>query len=925
MTSGASASQVEVGFLGAFNFGYAGSTVEVGGPLAQAVLVGLLRWPNTVVDAGQLINAVWGTAGGASADSLYHYISGLRKALAATGLQIEGRLPGYRIRLDPKQVDAHRFNDLIQNARTLGDTEPEEAIRCLRLALSLWRGPRALPGLSAPGARLYAAALDSRRLDAEEDLAQLELARGNVAQVLDRLWSLRAAHPDRTRLTAVLMRALQATGRAAEAVALSKDARRGGPAADQASQALRSAGQVFPSGSRLPVAGGAVLPVSPFQLPAPTVHFTGRDSELERLLGLWPAGAEQVPATMVAAVVAGMGGIGKTALVVHAAHRLAHRFPAGVLFTELRGFTPDSEPTAPEAVLDTLLRGLGVPSDRIPPGLDARVALYRSVLAGRRALVVLDNAATESQVRPLLPSTPGCMVLVTSRNRLAGLDDAEHLMLDVLDPGDAIALFVRVAGDRAADAGQQAIEDVVELCGYLPLAIRTIAARLRISRGATLASLLAELCAQDGRLAALDDGDRSIARTLAVSYRHLPATQQLALRRLGMHTGPDVDVHAAAALLDLGVAPTRGALTGLEAASLLDRPTPERFAFHDLTRAYATRCAQDLDTEADRQAALTRLFDYYLHTTARANRFVMPYRYQIPLDGRASREPGFDNRRSALEWLDTERLNLTAVCRIDDPAFDSRRWQLAYLLRDFFFLRKHLDAWVETHQLALAGCKRTNDRMAEARTRNNLGRALLELGRRADAAAEYERARVLFEDLGDGRGLSDALVNQATILRAQGNYEPALRDQRTALDYYRRSGATRSIGITLRAMALSEAELGRLADAARHGEEALAIALQQGTDIDAAQALNTLGLTYSNVGDDDAALAAHRQAIEFSRSCGSSYEEANALHHLGRLAARAGDPDLARRRWAQALELFRVLAVPRAQEVLADLATLPGE
>lgn len=900
-------------FLGPFRLSNAGASVDVGGPVAQAVLVSLVRWPGTVIGVDQLVEAVWGSAHGVTPDSVYHYVSKLRRSLAGVGLDIEGRLPGYRIRVDRQQVDAHRFDDLLRSARQLGDTDPEEAIHRLRLGLALWRGPRALPGVSVRGVRLYAQELDGRRLDAEEALAELELVRGNPAAVLDRLRSLQASHPNRRRLGILLARAQELTRRDAEA---------GTPPGDH--RTLRTGGKPLayqaPYGAVLSVAGDVAAVPVPFQLPAATRHFTGRDAELARLVGLWE---DRSPATARTAAVAGMGGVGKTAFVVLAAHRLASRFPGGVLFTDLRGFTPDARSTSPEAALDTLLRGLGVRADRIPPALDARVALYRSVLAGRQVLVVLDNAAEESQVRPLLPGTADCMALVTSRRRMAGLDDAEHIALDVLEPADAIALLVRVAGDRAAGAGQQVIEDIVRLCGFMPLAIRIIAARLRISRSATAATLLAELRAEDGPLAALDDGERSIAHTLAVSYRHLPPAHQQAFRRLGMHTGPDTDLDAAAALLDLDAAAVGYMLNALEAASLVDQPIPGRFTFHNLICAFAARRDPAAHTDDDRLAARTRLFDHYLHATDRANRLVMPHRFQIPLDGQTSGTPAFDSRESALRWLDAERHNLTAICRLQEPALDSRRWQLTYLLRDFFYLRKHLEAWIETHRLALAGCERRGDELAEARTRNNLGRALLEIGRRAEASAEYERALALFERVGDEHGRSNALANQATILRAQGEYEAALENQRTALAYYRRAGATRNTGITLRAMALSEAPLGRVTEAAAHASEALEIALGQRSDIDAAQALNALGLAHYHAGEDAAAQAAHQQAIAFSRECGSTYEHAKALHSLGRIAARAGELEVARGRWTEAHELFRALGVPRAEMVLADLTALP--
>lgn len=887
--------QVQCRLLGPFQVTCAGTPVAVGGATAQAVLVGLVQWPGTVITARQLVSAVWGSPDGASADSVYHYVSALRTALAGTGVRIESCRPGYRITLDPWQVDVVQFDELVAAARQLSSTDPDEAATRLHHALSLWRGPAALPGLTVPSVRRFATALDGRRLDAEEDLAELELARGNVGQLLDRLRQLQAAHPERRRLDVLLGRALQLTGR------------------------------TIPPGNQVSdphIGRRSTAPAAPFQLPPDTPHFTGREAEVERLVSRWAAGESQSPQTVVVTAVVGMGGVGKTALVVHAAHQIARHFPDGVLFADLRGFTPDAEPTPPQAVLDALLRGLGVRGAEIPPGLGARTALYRSVLAGRRVLVVLDNVANADQVRPLLPGAPGCLVLVSSRRRLAGLDDAELVTLDTLAPTDAITLFTRVAADRAAGAGPQTLDELVRLCGYLPLAIRILAARLRTSRSATPARLVTELRAENGRLAALDDGERTITSTLGVSFRYLSASQQLALRHVALHPGTDGDLRTAAALLDADITSTSRTLAGLEDASLLDQRAPDRFALHDLTREFAIRLGADIGTPVDQQAALARLFDHYLHTAAAANLIVMPHRLPVPLDGRAREQVMFDEREDALRWFDAERQNLLAVCRLDDPVFDQRRAQLAYYLRDYFFLRKHVDMWVETHRLALVGCQRSGDLPAEARTHNNLGRALLEAGDLAGADAHYDRARLLFDELGDHHGLSNALANQATVLRAHGRYGQAVHNQQVALDYYRRNGATRNIGITLRSMARTEAERGRLTEAAQYAEGAVEIAVQQDLDLDVAQALNVLGAIRHRAGDDTAATAAHLHAIELSRACGSDHEQARALHHLGWIAARSGDHSLARRRWTEALALFDSPTGPQAHAIRADLTAL---
>jgi DNA-binding SARP family transcriptional activator/tetratricopeptide (TPR) repeat protein len=898
--------------LGPFRVRYGGREIPVGRATAQAVLVALVLRPNVVLARDQLVRAVWGSVDGASGDSLYHYVSALRKALAPTGTVIESRRPGYRIGLDPAQVDALAFDEVATAAARLRGAEPMEAARLLREALTLWQGPAALPGLDLPGTRDVATSLDGRRLTAEEDLAALDLAAGRAAEVADRLFQLHGAHPGRDRLTALLVRALAATGRNDEAVALAGPVTgRDGPLA----AAVRAARGECDDG----VATFGV-PARPSQLPPPTAHPVGRTTELRQITDYaTKAASAQAPAICA---IAGMAGVGKTELAIRAGYELADRFADGALFVDLRGFTPASSAMTPEVALDVLLRGLGIAGALIPPGTDARAALYRSVLADRRLLVVLDNAAGEEQVQPLLPGAGSCMVLITSRRRLAGLDDAEHVLLDVLDTGPAITLFTRVAGDRAGETDTPAREELITLCGHLPLAIRIAAARLRITPALRPAALLTELRRQDTRLAELSDGHRGVAAALAVSYDHLGPDRRQDLRRLALHPGADLALPAAASLFDRDLADTRWALAELEAASLLGQPAPERFQLHDLIREYAVAAGARSDLEPDRQAAYGRLLDHYLHAADLASRLLMPHRLRFPLDGAACNPPKLTSRSDALAWLDGEHRNLVAVSRIDHSDFDARRWQLAYTMRDYFYLRKQLDSWLLTHELALAGALRAGDRHAEARTRNNLGRVLLELGRTGAALIEYDLACELFESLGDEHGRSNALANLATLHRREGRHELALANLETARTYYRRAGARRNTGITLRSMARVETELGRLDAAAEHARQALDQATELALDLDAAQALAALGLALERAGNPTAAAAAYQRATEHARAGDSAYEQARALRRLGGLAAAAGDVTTARHQWTQALTLLRPLAVPAAQEVAADLAAL---
>jgi DNA-binding SARP family transcriptional activator len=577
--------------LGRFEVHQGGRPAPVGGATAQSVLVALLQRPRHAVTASQLITASWGRQGAVTDDTLYHYVGSLRKALSRLRIRIDSHLPGYRLVLPATTViDSARFEDLVSSAEALRPTEPRLAASRLRAALDLWRDEGALAGLRLPGMRRIAARLDDLRLAAAEQLAELELRHGHPDQVVARCMALATTHPDRGRLTAALMRALRAVGRGGDALAL----------CDRSEQYARQHGRPLPEPvqrAREELLGGRVeQPVARagtrlYQMPADTSHFLGRSAELAQLHALWPH-RDSAPASLAVVAVSGMAGVGKTALAVHAAHQLADRFADGNLFLDLRGFTCSTGPMPPATALSILLHGLGVAERQIPDSLEARSALYRSELARRRVLIVLDNAHDEAQVRPLLPGTPTCLVVLTSRRRLSGLDSAVHLDLGTLDQAVAARLFCAVAGDRAhqVGAGHETVEAIVRICGALPLAIRIAAARLRTSRALGPANLLRLL--RQGAMAALDDGERCLATAFLASYEHLDAQQRRAFRLLGRHPGPVLGVDAAAALLRTGGPETRRLLDALHRVNLISHSRHDSYHMHHLLRAYAGSLAE---------------------------------------------------------------------------------------------------------------------------------------------------------------------------------------------------------------------------------------------------------------------------------------------------------------------------------------------
>jgi tetratricopeptide (TPR) repeat protein len=657
----------------------------------------------------------------------------------------------------------------------------------------------------------------------------------------------------------------------------------------------------------------------PRQLPAGAGTLTGREDLLARLDAL-PAGG--------LVVLSGMAGVGKTALVLHWANRVIHEFPDGQLHVDLRGFG-GGEPLRPQDAVAGFLRARGYARPEELATVEERAAHFRTLMSGRRALVVVDNALSADHVRPLLPGPAGGMVVVISRHQLSGLvveHGATALRVEPLAEDVGMALLRAEVGDRAR---HPAAGRLVRLCAGLPLALRIVSERIARSPSAELDGVVADLADEHGRLDVLDTQDddaRAAVRTVfSWSVRSLPAAEAGAFRLLGLHPGPEFGANAVAALLDVPPLAAATLLRSLARRHLVLDLGSDRFGLHDLLRLYAREVCEQVDTAEDRRAAVARLFDHYLHMADRAGRIVMPHRLRFPLAGRAAALLDLPDRHGALRWLDLERRNLEAMCAVDDPRLDERRWQLAYALRDYYFLTKALDGWRSTHEQALLACVRASDPLAEARTRNNLGMVLVELDELEGAAQHYRRARELFEELGDGHGRSNALANEAAVHRRRGEFAAALRNQELALGWYRDSGAHRNVGITLRGMALVEMELGRFADAVEHAEEAIAIAIGLGSDLDAAEGFGRLGRVRHRAGDHVLAEIAFRQAVRYARSCGSKHEEARALQELGALAASAGDFDEARRWWTAALDLYRALGSTRGGTVAAALAQLSAD
>ncbi|MEC3981398.1 ATP-binding protein [Amycolatopsis sp. H20-H5] len=620
--------------------------------------------------------------------------------------------------------------------------------------------------------------------------------------------------------------------------------------------------------------------VRPSGLPAVPAHFSGRTREIQAVRAALEADGG-------ICVVSGMGGVGKTALAVWCAHRLEGGFADGCLFLDLRGQVSDAH--------DRLLRVLGVPAEAIPSDVDDRAALYRTRLRGRSFLLVLDNAGSAGQVRSLLPAEPKCRVLVTSRHRLAALDDARHVPLDVLPETDAIDLFTTLTGSDDTEA----VTRVVGRCARLPLALRIAAARLRGNPAWTLAELERRLADEAGRLGELDDGERSLTAVFQLSHQDLTAAQARLFGLLALHPGADFDATAAAALTESGVREADRLLGALHDAHLITQPAAGRYGFHDLLRAFARGVppAEDLDD------AFRRLLDLAVRTAALGDKLLTPQRYRPELTfGEHAPEPvPLDGEEAAVSWFRAEWPNLVALCRAaGERGLHDRCWQLAFMLRSFFFLSKLWDQWIATHRWALAAAEALGDPRVRAITATNLGVALIDRGDLDEAARQYRDALVAFREIGDGDGESTVLANHAWISHYRGEDEDALRDLRLALAHYERTGNRRNAAITKRGISLVQTARGEYDDAVAVAEAAITTFEDLGLELDLAMAFTCVGWAWFHAGRHHRAARAYADAAARSEACGSTFEAARAYTGLGNVAAATGATAEARSHWDRA-------------------------
>jgi DNA-binding SARP family transcriptional activator len=931
---------MEIRLLGPVQVRAGGRWLSVGAPQRRAVLAALALDAGRPLAVETLVDRVWGEQPPAQVRSaIYAHVTGIRRLLReASGAgdgpespRVVHEAGGYIFEVDRQRVDLHRFRQLVAASRDGHRAEADRAV-LLQQALDLWQGA-ALTGVPGEWAVQMRDSWALERLDAAVDWALAQLQLGRHEQVIGPVLQLLADHQLAEPLVAVLMRALVPAGRPAEALDCYRRIRErlaeqlgADPGADlQRLHQTILRGELDPDPhARTAVGTPAVL--GPAQLPLDVPGFTGRAEHLKRLNEIAAAASEQSTGVVIAALF-GTAGVGKTALAVHLAHRVRGRFPDGQLFVNLRGFDPGGSVMAPAEAVRRCLDAFGVAPERIPADLDAQAALYRSLLADKRVLVVLDNARHADQVRPLLPGAPGCLVLVTSRNELSGLvavEGADPLNLDLLSLDESRQMLgARLGPDRLA-AEPQAVDEIIARCARLPLALAVVAARAATHPHFPLRTLAGQLGDDPDRLDALGGQDPAsdVRAVFSWSYRALSAQAARLFRLLGLHPGPDISAAAAASLAGLAPPAARPLLAELTGAHVLVEHAPARYSFHDLLRGYAGELTHDHDTGTSRREAVHRMLDHYLHSAHAADQLLNPYREPItltrPQPGVSPEEPR--THEAALRWFTVEHpVLVAAVEQASDAGFHTQAWQLAWTLAMFLDRRGHWRNYAATQHIALTAARRVGDLAGQARTHRLLGRAHGWLGRHEDAAASLRQALDLYCRAGEQIGQACAYLDLGRVFERQGRYAEALDHARRALALFRATGHRCGQAASLNSVGWCHTQLGDHEHALIHCEQALTLLQVLGDRQAQAETWDSLAHAHQNLGHHSRALACYQRSLGLVRELGHRYEEAVTLTSFGDSQHAAGNHQAARDAWQQALAILDELQHPFAATVRAKL------
>ncbi|MBF8191947.1 tetratricopeptide repeat protein [Nonomuraea sp. K274] len=969
-----------------------GRELDLGTPLQRSILGMLLLREGHAVTPNEVIDAVWGEdAPPRALGALRTYVSRLRTVLEPDRparsrpelLTSIGR--GYALRLSDHSLDLTGFERGVQEAETARRAgRLAEAARALRGALALFEG-EPLAGAVGPYAEHQRDRLIERRITVIETLMDVDLELGNHAKVVSELIALTADHPLRERLRAQLMLAYYRCGRQGDALNVFTETREAlidelgiepGPelaalhqrilAADPTLAAVHvpAAGEEPPDAEEPPPT--IELP-RPAQLPAAVNDFTGRREPAVRLRSMLSSQSTQSSSEGVPLVaISGIGGVGKTALAVHVAHAADDLFPDGQLYADLRGFT--DEATAPESALGGFLRALGIPPDVIPDGLQERSALYRSILADRRILVLLDNARDAEQVSPLLPGSPGCAAIVTSRVKLADLPSAKLVDLDVMEPDEALSLFSSVAGPERVAAEHGAAMDVVAACGFLPLAVRIVAARLAARPSWTVASLVPRLADEQRRLDEMRVGNLAVEATFALGYGQLEAAQARAFRLLSLPNGPDISSGAAAAVLSMGAFEAEEVLESLVDASLLEAHAPGRYRFHDLLKLFARRALDRTERPQARTLALRRLLGFYLASAQSAHRLayegsMIPDNLVVVGNGRT-----FGSVDEAVAWLISEGDSLFAT--INQAAAAVRTAEQLLPAADLLVAMEpllesgtHTREFDQSTRAVLAAAQGAGDQAGELRARYVLGRVLFAGNRLKEAEDHFRTVYDLSQARTDEILTGEVLNALAVVVGRQRRHTEALSWYDAAMRFYRENGVPAGEALVLSYSAREHLGLGHPEDAIAAAEKGLAIFTEIGSGAGTARARYHLGIVLSRVGRLTEAVHHHAECLAFfraskqrvweqrvcsrlaetfiaaerypdavrhaeqalvvSREIGHPYGEALSLTVLGKALRGLGDATRSVDCLRRAFEIFGRLGAPEAGDLKALLDDAP--
>jgi DNA-binding SARP family transcriptional activator len=945
--------------------------VALGHAQLRCVLTVLLVEANQPVTVDQFIDRVWaeGRLPRQPRRAVHHNISLLRRALpTAPGVGLARSGAGYRLSVDADTVDLHRFQALSASsdaaARGQGD---EQAAALLEQALSLWVGePFADLDIDSAWLHHQRAALTAQRHTARLELTDIRLRQGRHSALLAELAAGATRHPFDERLAGQYLLALYRSGRQAEALQhynrlqhlLAKELGTDpSPALRQLHQRILTADTALaPPTDQAPERATAT---AMFSMRADIPTFTGRHAELRTLLDQ-PRDDEQPDASARAIAihtVDGMPGVGKTAFGVHAAHHLAHRFPDGNIFLDLRGHTPGRHPLTPGAALESLLRATGVDPKLIPPSVEDRARLWRDRLAGKRVLLVLDDALDHDQIRPLLPGTAGNLVLITSRYRLAALDGVTPLTLDVLPQDQALALLVRLAGRPLAPDNDKpaGMARIVACCGRLPLAIALAGAQLRCHPSWSATYLADLLTVEHDRLAHLEVGDRSVRAAFDMSFRHRPAPHQRLFRLLGVHPGPDIDAYATAALMGCSPREARRGLAGLHADHVIEETSAGRYRLHDLLRVYARDLAAELDPD-DRDAALHRVLGYYQHTVRQATTHLHDVHTapQAPVTEAPAHTPSLDDPPTAQTWLAAELSTLIAC--VHHAAASSRTKpasQLATALHPFLRASGYTDRALDVHHTALGAAIATGDqvdqatiltligdvrylrgecaaatdslvrahdlytavgnRAGQANVLTLLGDVRYLTGEYRAAADSLTRAYDLFTAMGIPLGQAKALADLGYVYYLRGEYGAATETLTTANGLFSAMGNQLGQANTLTHLSSVRYVLGEHAAAVDNLTRALELFTTMGNRLGAASTTADLGIVRYRQGDYAAGTDQLTRALGLFTAMGNRLGEANTRTHLGIVRYKQGDYAAATDSLASALDLATALGIRLAQ------------